>query len=132
MSHNSRVVEFFITEFYKNNSVGMVSLISPSFSFTQNLGAKQTFKQFIERMRFLNHSAEFEIFEAVSSNDTVFYSQFEVRIPSGDSDFVSGLGRVKLVVEDRLLCSIDISYHKTQKEYEEFQSLMKESPVAFV
>lgn len=132
MSKNLEVVEFFIAEFYKNNSVGMVELTSPAFSFTQNSGEKQSFEQFVRRMRFLNHSAKYKIDEAVSRDDIHFYSQFEVHIPSDDAEFIMGLGRTKLVVTDGLVKSIDISYHKTQREYDEFQALMNESQVAFV
>ncbi|MBL1242209.1 MAG: hypothetical protein COB13_010195 [OCS116 cluster bacterium] len=132
MSKNLEVVAFFIAEFYENNSTDMAALTAPAFSFTQNSGSRQNFGQFVRRMRFLNHSAKYEIKTPTSQNDTHFYSQFEVQIPNGNAGFITGLGRVELVIEDGLVQAIDISYHKTQEEYEKFQTSMNESRVAFV
>ncbi|MBL1420935.1 MAG: hypothetical protein COC24_010550 [Alphaproteobacteria bacterium] len=132
MSKNLKVVEIFIAEFYKNSSAGMVDLTSPSFSFTQNSGAKQTLENFINRMRVINHSAKFKLFEPTSQDDTHFYSEFELKIPGKKSSFVKALGRTKFVVKDELLQALDISYHTTEKEYNEFQALMNQSSVAFV
>ncbi|MBL1241441.1 MAG: hypothetical protein COB13_006300 [OCS116 cluster bacterium] len=83
-------------------------------------------------MRFINSSAKFTVYKPVTHDDTNFYTQFEMKIPSHDSEFITALGKTKFVIKDGLLQTIDINYHKTQQEYDEFQSLMNESPVAFV
>lgn len=132
MSQNLKTVEFVSKRFYKNSSDGMRELCSSTFSFTLNGGEKQSFDQFVARMRVMNSSAQFTLHDPVADDDTHFSAQFEVRIPSDNGEFKTALGKTKFLVENGLLKSIDINYEKSQEEYDEFQQLITVSPIAFV
>lgn len=132
MSPDLKLVKFFIAEFYNNNATEMAYLVSPTFSFTLNSDDRLNFEFFIQRMRFLNHSTKFEIDAPSSEDDKHFNSEFRLQIPNGEDGFITASGKVEIITKYELIQNINVSYHHSQDEYDQFQRLMKASQVAFL
>uniref|UniRef100_A0A2A4Z0P6 SnoaL-like domain-containing protein n=1 Tax=OCS116 cluster bacterium TaxID=2030921 RepID=A0A2A4Z0P6_9PROT len=137
MSDNSKIVDYFLKEIFHNeisegNDPDKVSyLISPEFSYYLNLGERQSFKEYAERVRMLNSSATVVVGKPSSDDDIHFHCDFEVKLPAPNQN-TKILGFSQIVIRNGLIQQIEINYHKNQKEFDEFQKLMTDSSTVFL
>lgn len=132
MTHNFKVVKYFITAFHENKIDDVSYIISPLFSFTLNAGETQSFEACAKRVKFLNERTHFRICEPMSKDDKYFYAECEIKIPNEIGEMEDAFGKAEFIVENGLMLALNARYYKSREEYDEFSKLLDGSQIAFV
>lgn len=132
MSHNLKIVEYFVDAFHKNKLDEVTYIISPRFSFTLNSREKLDFETYSNRVKFLNERTHFQIGPPKSKNDRYFYSEIEMKLPNQFGELEEAFGKAEFIVENGLILALNARYYKSKEEYDEFSRLLENSHIAFV
>lgn len=120
MSQNLRLVEYFSSAFYFDQTVALGHIASTTFSFSINSGPLMDFEGYIKRREILSQNATLEIDTFNSIDDIHFYANFIVKLKNGKSYG----GQSMLMVSRGLLEEVKLTYNLSSEELEEFQRLL--------
>lgn len=124
MSQNLRLVNYFVSEFYRNRMIELEHVTSPDFSFTLHTGAKQSFTEFAARMGFVNDNAKLELGEIHSTDDTIFIAPSKVSIISEDGQEFIATGENSFLIKNELLEEVKVTYNLADNEFALMQKLL--------
>uniref|UniRef100_A0A2A4Z676 SnoaL-like domain-containing protein n=1 Tax=OCS116 cluster bacterium TaxID=2030921 RepID=A0A2A4Z676_9PROT len=128
MTYNSRLVDYFTSEFYQFEVTNLAHLAAPDFIFTINSSAPMKFEEFEGRRRFLFLNAAISHGEFKSTDDAHFFASVEILTLEGDR----AIGEIMFNVnDDGLLQKVDVNYEFTKAEFKTFfDALFKNYPSA--
>lgn len=127
MTQNLRMVNYFVSEFYRKRTFELEHITSTSFSFKLQLNPEQSFKDFAERMNYINENAKLTIEEVKSEDDTTFYAQSTLRIPDGEGEEFKAHANNIFVVKNGLLDKVSVMYDLTDQGYDRIQYLLRKN-----
>ena len=120
MSQNSRLIDYFINEFYLDRTYGLAHITSPSFICRINSGVGLNFDEHVERMTLINLNAILIIDDIKSDDDKIFTAEFIIR--TNENLRASGVFTFKVI--NGLLDNIRIYYSLTDDELGVFEALV--------
>lgn len=127
MSQNQRLVEYFVSEFYRNKTIALEHITSSSFVFIIQSGSEQSFAEYASRMNILSDSCRLELADPVSEDDIMFVSTFSMTVPSPNKEDLVATGTNKFFVENDLLCKVIVEYDTSADEYKRIQERLAEN-----
>lgn len=124
MSQNSRLVNYFLSDFYRNKVFELKHVVSPNFEFSFQGEKAIGFSQYASRMIYLSKNCDLSILDAKTDDDTIFVSRFEMIIPQPFDNQIIASGVVKYKVEDGLLTKVVVLYDQTGANFEHIQDAL--------
>lgn len=131
MTDNEKLVRYFVKEYLGHNASKLVNIVSPQFSYILNQQVRKNFNQFTARMRLFTSATLIKVGEISSGDDTHFHYDFEIELPGSDTG-VKTHGFAQVIVKNNLVHQVDINYHNSQEEFEEFQELVQNSSTVYL
>lgn len=113
MSQNSRLVEYFTSEFYFNSLINLAHIVSDTFTYSVNSGPDENFEKFAERRVYFSQNANLVIDDFTSDDDIHFDANFETTLINGIT--VSGMCMFK--VSNGLIERAEIKYDLSDEEF---------------
>ncbi|MBL1240966.1 MAG: hypothetical protein COB13_003880 [OCS116 cluster bacterium] len=132
MSHNSKIIDYFYREFKDCNIDKIYSVVSPDFACYVNGGEKLSYEKLAERMGHTKNGATVTGEDMVSGDDIHFSAEFEVQTIDGRGEMKSAFGFIEAKLCRGLIESLNIHYHASDVEVEEFRDLIKNNASVMV
>lgn len=132
MSQNSKVIDYFYEQFKTNNIDKIFSIISLNFVYCVNGGAELSYEELAERMKLATIGATVIGEKMVSEDDVHYSAEFEVQTLDGAGEMKSAFGFVEAKLNQGLIESLNVHYHRSEAEIEEFRELIKNNATANV
>lgn len=127
MSKNLRLINYFISEFYSNNTFDLSHVVSPHFQFFSHTHEIKTFVDYVMRMDLLSNCCQLDISTPETMDDVTFVTCFKMVIPRKHEPDIYTTGINSFVVKDDLLHRVFVHYNQNNEEYEKIQSALKNS-----
>lgn len=127
MSQNLRLVNYFISEFYSNNTFDLSHIVSPEFEFFLHTYEKKTFVDYAVRMDLISNCCMLEISPLTTIDDITFNACFKMLIPRKNEADIYAVGINSFVVKDDLLHRVFVHYNQDDDEYNRIQSALSYS-----
>lgn len=124
MSQNLRLINYFISEFYSNNTFDLSHVVSPYFQFFPHTHEIKTFVDYAVRMDLLSNSCRLEISAPETMDDITFVTCFKMEIPRRNGTDIYATGINSFVVKDDLLHRVFVHYNQNNEEYKKIQSAL--------
>ncbi|MCJ8324318.1 MAG: hypothetical protein HRU29_12075 [Rhizobiales bacterium] len=131
MTDSFKLVEFFIKQYLASSAKQMKLVVAQDFSYYINFGEPLSFKEFTDRMWFLQSSSDVVFGELSSEDDIHFYSEFKLTLPA-PNDNKQAIGLAQFVVKNKLISKVFVDYREDADKFEEFQNMMKKSPTVLL
>lgn len=132
MSHNSKTIDYFYTEFRANNIEKIFNVISPAFAYYVNGGPRLSYDVLAERLKLANQGAKVIGGKMTAEDDTHFSAEFEVQVADDKGEIISAFGFVEAQVRNGLIENLNVHYHKSAMDIDEFRELIKNNAMTFV
>lgn len=124
MSQNLRLVNYFMSEFYRNKTLNLGYIVSPNFEFYIQDNVKKNFIHYANRMDLLCKCCELEMFSPTTEDDVKFTSKFKMVIErEGEEDLIA-TGVNEFVIKDDLLFRVYVRYDHSDEEYAQIQAAL--------
>lgn len=131
MTDNEKLVRYFVKEYLGQNISKLVNIVSPQFSYILNQHTRKNFAQFAARMRLYTSATVIKVGDISSGDDIHFHYDFEIELPGAETG-VKTHGFAQVIVKNDLIHQVDINYHNSQEEFEEFQEMVQNSSTVFL
>lgn len=131
MTDNEILVRYFVKEYLGNNVNKLANVVSPQFAYILNHRTRKDFNQFSARMRLYTGATIIKIGEISSSDDIHFHYDFEIELPGAETEIITR-GFAQIIVRNGLVHQVDINYHNSQEEFEEFQEMVQNSSTVYL
>ncbi|MCJ8325119.1 MAG: hypothetical protein HRU29_16160 [Rhizobiales bacterium] len=132
MSDNLKLVNFIIKELIKNNSHKLEFIASVDFAYYLNSEPKQNFAQLAKRAAMVQWNTILITSKVTSTDDTHFYQDFEIQIPTDNRENSMVYGHTEFVVIRGLLSKVTIKHFLSKQDFDEFNNRLKASSVALL
>lgn len=133
MSQNLRLVEYFLSEFYKNRTLELAHIVSPNFYYCVNGGEKEDFETYVQRMNLIFKNSDSFMTPPQTEDDQIFAVDYVISIETnGSIERLYGVAKYNIV--NGLLENIHITHHNDQQEIDRLRNLMlseQKQPTSF-
>lgn len=124
MSANHRLVEYFVSEFYRKYTRELAHITSNDFAFQLHNLPDQNFEKFADRMAYISSKATLTIGDIHTDDDVLFYANSSVCIVLAQGEDYVVNGRNGFVVKNGLLERVTVKYDLTDDEFEKMQQML--------
>lgn len=126
-SQNLRLVEYFVSEFYRKRALELEHIVSTRFTFKLHTLPPVNFKDFADRMAYISDNSTLKIQDIYSDDDVTFFAKSTIYIPREDDADFEALGLNTFFIKNGLLDKVVVDYELSEDEFKYLQMLLKKN-----
>ncbi|MCJ8323477.1 MAG: hypothetical protein HRU29_13305 [Rhizobiales bacterium] len=127
MTQNLRLVNYFISKFYRNRTLELEHIAAYDFEFILHSDEPINFESYAQRTNLLARCCKLQLSDPVSDDDILFVSKFEMEVPRAGNDSLFATGTNNFTVANGLLTKVTVDYHQTQAEFAQIKAALLEN-----
>lgn len=125
LTKSHRLVEYFISEFYRNKMEDLSHIVSPDFVYRSVIVSDLTYAEFCERMRLYIQNANVSVDDIHSEDDVVFIVNYTLEIISNTVEYGKKIAdKMRITVADDKIIMVEVGYEATSDSIEAFKKIL--------
>ncbi|PCI85139.1 MAG: hypothetical protein COB24_13950 [Hyphomicrobiales bacterium] len=122
MSKNYRLVEYFVSEFYRDKPQELEHIVSPTFVFKSPVSGELNFAQYVECVLSYFENSEINIDNISSKDDVGFVVDSTTELKNNTAAYGQKISnKVKIVVKNDLIEVVEYGFATLEAEIIEFK-----------